>query len=102
VYVPNNDERVFARALAELMDDPARRQSLAAFGSNRIKTQLAWEYSVPNLLSAYRKILPSPDQAIRLEPLPQSSGKETLGSEIAIPPQPSVLSQTSSFRSASK
>lgn len=58
VYVTPNEERAFARTLAQLMDDPTRRMALGAYGRERIKTQLAWEYSVPNLLSVYRAVLP--------------------------------------------
>jgi glycosyltransferase involved in cell wall biosynthesis len=72
IYVMPNDEHAFARALAQLMDDPGRRMRLGAYGRERIKTQLAWEYSVPNLLSVYRSVLPeanalerpAPDKAI--------------------------------------
>ena len=59
VYVTPNDERAFARSLAKLMDDPDRRKALGATGSGRIKTQLAWEYSIPNLLSVYKAVLPA-------------------------------------------
>ena len=41
------------------MDDPDRRKALGATGSGRIKTQLAWEYSIPNLLSVYKAVLPA-------------------------------------------
>ena len=58
VYVPPNDERAFARAMAELVDDPQRRVALGVLGRHRIKTQLAWEYSIPNLLHAYGLVLP--------------------------------------------
>jgi glycosyltransferase involved in cell wall biosynthesis len=59
-YVAPNNELEFARALARLMDDPSRRAYLGAFGQNRIKNQLAWEYSAVNLLRAYRQVLPLP------------------------------------------
>ena len=58
VYVTPNDERAFARALARLMDDAASRKVMGAFGRHRIETELAWRFSVSNLLDAYRKVLP--------------------------------------------
>jgi glycosyltransferase involved in cell wall biosynthesis len=74
VYVPPNDEGAFARAIAELMDDPDRRAALGAFGRFRIKTQLAWEFSVPHLLSAYRAVLGS--SAASREPVGQRAEME--------------------------
>lgn len=62
-YVTPNDERAFACTLAQLMDDPNRRMALGAYGRCRIQTQLAWEYSIPNLLSAYREVLPAAEIA---------------------------------------
>jgi glycosyltransferase involved in cell wall biosynthesis len=59
VYVTPNDELEFAKALAQLMDDPRRRASLGALGKHRIETQLAWEYSAVHLLDVYRHILPA-------------------------------------------
>lgn len=59
IYVKPNDEMVFAEALAQLMDDPVRRKVMGAFGRHRIETKLAWHYSVPNLLEAYRRVLPN-------------------------------------------
>lgn len=58
MYVKPNDELAFARALAELMNDPAKRKAMGMFGRQRIETQLAWHYSIPNLLAVYRKVLP--------------------------------------------
>ena len=66
VYVTPNDERAFARALAQLMDNPSRRIALGTYGRDRIKTHLAWEYSVPNLLSVYRAVLPEANARERL------------------------------------
>ena len=92
VYVTPNDERAFARALAKLMDDPDRRMALGATGSGRIKTQLAWEYSVPNLLSVYNSVLPAakfPDTAILEAKIKESlkpsrlKGSGPVGGELA-------------------
>ncbi len=59
-YVTPNDEMEFARALAQLMDDPERRQAMGSFGRQRVETKLAWRYSVPKLLEVYRMMLPEP------------------------------------------
>jgi glycosyltransferase involved in cell wall biosynthesis len=72
VYVPNNDCRAFAQALAQLMDDPLRRKALGAFGGHRIEKDLAWDFSIPKLLEAYGKVLPLPPGALR--PLAQERG----------------------------
>jgi glycosyltransferase involved in cell wall biosynthesis len=56
LYVRPNDEIEFAKALAQLMDDPKRRQCMGAFGRRRVEQELAWCYSVPNLLAAYQAL----------------------------------------------
>ena len=90
VYVPANDEREFARALTYLMDDSKRRASLGVFGSRRIKTQLAWDFSVPNLLHAYRLVLPAAAQS-RRDPSEEARS--------AAKPQSSAFAQTPDYRS---
>jgi len=76
IYVNPNDERAFARSLAQLMDDPERRIAMGTTGSGRIKTQLAWEYSIPNLLSAYGTVLP--DAKIAEVTAPEVEAEEKL------------------------
>jgi glycosyltransferase involved in cell wall biosynthesis len=56
LYVRPNDETEFAAALVRLMDDPGLRQRMGAFGRKRVEAELAWDYSVPNLLDAYRSL----------------------------------------------
>jgi glycosyltransferase involved in cell wall biosynthesis len=57
LYVRPNDELEFARGLVELMDDPQRRQTMGAFGRQRVETELAWCHSVTHLMGAYRAVL---------------------------------------------
>lgn len=56
IYVPGNDESAFAQALAQLMDDPARRHAMGFAGRQRVENALAWRHSAPHLLAAYRSV----------------------------------------------
>lgn len=56
LYVRPNDDLEFAQALAQLMDDPERRQVMGSFGRKRVETELAWCYSSIHLLQAYRTL----------------------------------------------
>jgi len=55
VYVEPNVEPEMAKAIAQLLDDPAKRQAMSEYGYNRVRNQLAWQYSIPPLLAAYDK-----------------------------------------------
>jgi glycosyltransferase involved in cell wall biosynthesis len=57
VYVRPNDELEFARAIAALMDDRARRRAMGQWGRRRVETTLAWVHSSEKLLKAYRRLL---------------------------------------------
>jgi glycosyltransferase involved in cell wall biosynthesis len=57
LYARPNDELDFARKLVELMDDPARRTAMGAYGQQRVEAELTWRHSVPHLLRAYEKTL---------------------------------------------
>jgi glycosyltransferase involved in cell wall biosynthesis len=56
VYVEPNDELAFAKAIADLMDDPSRREAMGHAGRARIEAELLWKHSVPHLLSAYESL----------------------------------------------
>jgi glycosyltransferase involved in cell wall biosynthesis len=45
----------FASKILWLLDHPDERQRMGEFGRKRVETDLAWEYSVENLLAAYEK-----------------------------------------------
>jgi glycosyltransferase involved in cell wall biosynthesis len=56
MFVTANDERALARGIAALLDDPERRKQLGAAGHARVRAVLAWNFSVPPLLAAYRAV----------------------------------------------
>jgi glycosyltransferase involved in cell wall biosynthesis len=45
----------FADKLLWLLENPAARKRMGEFGRRRIEQELAWEYSVENLLAAYER-----------------------------------------------
>lgn len=53
----NEDDGVvdFAEKLLWLLDHPEERERMGRFGRLRIEKELAWEYSVQNLLAAYER-----------------------------------------------
>jgi glycosyltransferase involved in cell wall biosynthesis len=53
LYARPNDVRDFAVKLAELLDDPQKRERMGAIGRTRIERELAWNHQIPNLLRAY-------------------------------------------------
>lgn len=59
-YVPPNDEAAFARTVAELMDDPARRARMAEVGKARVEDELGWHVTSQNLLRAYESLVHHP------------------------------------------
>ena len=56
-YVEANDEDALARGIMGLAEDGAARQHMCAFGMDRVRNALAWDYSVPPLLAAYERAM---------------------------------------------
>lgn len=56
VYVQPNDELAFAKATAELMDDPARREQMGRYGRQRVEKELQWSVVSRNLVAAYASL----------------------------------------------
>ena len=58
LYASKNDGVAdFAAKIIWLLDRPEERKKMGEFGKKRIEEELAWEYSVPQLLAAYREAL---------------------------------------------
>lgn len=56
LYADNQNQVVdFAAKLLWLMDNPDERRRMGLLGRKRIEHELAWAYSVPNLLAAYHR-----------------------------------------------
>lgn len=56
VYVQPNDELAFAKATAELMDDPARCEQMGRYGRQRVEKELQWSVVSRNLVAAYASL----------------------------------------------
>jgi glycosyltransferase involved in cell wall biosynthesis len=53
VYARRNDVFDLAMKIAQLLDDPAQRAAMGAFGRRRVENELEWRYEAPKLLAAY-------------------------------------------------
>jgi len=56
VYAPANDLDAYVDLMLELIRDPEKRREMGEYGYNRVRKELAWEYSIPHLLAAYRRV----------------------------------------------
>ena len=59
LYAARNDPADLARQLVGLLDDPARRQRMGAFGRWRVENELEWRFEAPKLLHAYAQLWPA-------------------------------------------
>ena len=59
VYAPDNEEPAFARLIAELLDDPHRREQMGSLGRARVAEQLSWAVSRRNLIAFYDRVVGS-------------------------------------------
>lgn len=57
VYVKPNNEAEFAKAIAQLMDQPELQKKMGTFGRRRVEEELQWTKVGKNLLAAYETLL---------------------------------------------
>jgi glycosyltransferase involved in cell wall biosynthesis len=57
LYSENSDQvNDFANKILWLLDRPGERKKMGEFGRRRVEQELAWKFSVENLLAAYRRV----------------------------------------------
>ncbi|MFZ0519771.1 MAG: glycosyltransferase family 4 protein [Candidatus Acidiferrales bacterium] len=57
LYSDNGDQvNDFANKILWLLERPDERKKMGEFGKRRVEQELAWKYSVQNLLAAYRRV----------------------------------------------
>jgi glycosyltransferase involved in cell wall biosynthesis len=58
VYSDNKDQvSSFAAKILWLLDNPAERERMGQFGRKRVESELAWQYSVQNLIASYERAI---------------------------------------------
>jgi glycosyltransferase involved in cell wall biosynthesis len=70
LYARRNDPVDLAQKIAELLDDPARRAAMGAFGRRRVESELEWRYEAPKLLAAYAALWAGQEQSKLYRPQP--------------------------------
>lgn len=63
VYVPDNDDAAFARAIDRLLDAPEERCRMGELGRRRVEQALSWQVSSANLVRFYEDLLGQPQTA---------------------------------------
>ena len=53
LYAKRNDAADLAARILELLENPAQRAAMGAFGRQRIEEALEWRHEIPKLLAAY-------------------------------------------------
>ena len=77
LYADNSNQVPdFAAKILWLLDHPDERKMMGEFGRRRVEEELAWEYSVENLLAAYQRAFRR-EGAAELSPRPVMSRAST-------------------------
>lgn len=63
VYVEPNDVHLYAQAIVELLDDPARREEMGKAGRRRVVDVLAWPRQRRNYVGVYAELVGAEDSS---------------------------------------
>jgi len=80
---PRNQIADFASKIVWLLENPDERERMGRLGRQRVDEELAWEYSVPNLLAAYAKCLQGKSSSLD-RTLRSAVGRSASGSEMEL------------------
>jgi glycosyltransferase involved in cell wall biosynthesis len=61
LYARPNDPKDMAAKIVALIDDPAQRAAMGAYGRARVQDALSWEHEAPKLLAAYDAVFDAPE-----------------------------------------
>ena len=75
VYVPGNDPRDLAHAIAEVLDDGARREDLGARARQRAEQVLDWRMQAPAYVGVFDRVLGRQARDLIVLPDEQSPGR---------------------------
>ena len=56
IYVRPNDTMEFAREIAQLVDDPERREQMGRIGRERIEREFSWQHSAPRYVEVFSRL----------------------------------------------
>ena len=68
VYVHPGDLDAYARAIVDLLDDPATRATMGRSGRRRVVDRLAWSHQAPAYLAVVDSLVAGPRRGVRSAP----------------------------------
>ncbi|HET7412406.1 MAG TPA: glycosyltransferase family 4 protein [Pararhizobium sp.] len=81
LYANCTDPTDFGDKIAELLDDPQRREAMGAAGRERVRNELAWSHEAPKLLAAYEALFAPPRKRRHVQKPRAEAGPATHGGQ---------------------
>ena len=89
VYVDEDEDKAFAAAIADLLDDSLRRRLMGRIARRRIETVLSWQRQAPAYISIFESLVGLPEPAlVDIRPVSENESQVIdLRGTIAVPMQ---------------